>query len=193
MTQDLPNWFIRVGADEIFRRHLVRFKNTRMRCLQVGAYTGDATSWLVQHILLHEDSYLVDVDTWTGSSEEEHRKIDWSQAEKRYNSVTKSWRESKKVIKVKSTSDEFFAKNKDTFDFIYVDGDHTAYGVMKDAINAYECLSVGGVLAFDDYMWQSGKGVYNEPKVAIDAFLAVYGDRVKLMQKSYQVWCVKTA
>jgi hypothetical protein len=42
-------------------------------------------------------------------------------------------------------------------------------------------------------MWASGKGVYNEPKVAIDAFLAVYGDRVKLMQKSYQVWCVKTA
>jgi hypothetical protein len=164
-----------------------------MRCLQVGAYTGDATSWLVEHILLHEDSYLVDVDTWGGSDEEEHKQIDWSQVEKKYNSVTKAWRETKKVTKVKSTSDEFFAKNKDTFDFIYVDGDHTAYGVMKDAVNAYECLSVGGILAFDDYMWASGKGVYNEPKVAIDAFLAVYGDRVKLIQKSYQVWCVKTA
>jgi hypothetical protein len=93
----------------------------------------------------------------------------------------------------KRLEDEFFAKNKDTFDFIYIDGDHTAYGVMKDAVNAYECLSIGGILAFDDYMWPSGKGVYNEPKVAIDAFLAVYGNRIKLIQKSYQVWCVKLA
>jgi predicted O-methyltransferase YrrM len=40
-----------------------------------------------------------------------------------------------------------------TYDFIYVDGDHTAYGVIKDAIASYECLNVGGIIAFDDYQW----------------------------------------
>jgi predicted O-methyltransferase YrrM len=79
------------------------------------------------------------------------------------------------------------------YDFIYIDGDHTSYGVIKDAVAAYEYLNVGGILAFDDYMWSAGLGVLNEPKLAIDAFWNIYQGRLELILRDYQCWFRKVA
>jgi predicted O-methyltransferase YrrM len=77
------------------------------------------------------------------------------------------------------------------YDFIYIDGDHTAYGVLKDSVAAYECLNVGGIIAFDDYQWSAGLGAIKEPKMAIDAFSTVYGDRIVEVLQGYQRWFKK--
>lgn len=48
------------------------------------------------------------------------------------------------------TSDEFFARNKDSFDLIFIDGLHHADQVEKDIINALEVLNDNGTIVVHD-------------------------------------------
>jgi len=64
------------------------------------------------------------------------------------------------VIKYKMDSKEFLRSIEEpTFDFIYIDGDHTAEGVLQDAVLAWRLLKAGGIMAFDDYLWEDPRGV----------------------------------
>lgn len=51
---------------------------------------------------------------------------------------------------VKQQSDAFFAANEDTYDLIFIDGDHRAEQVEKDIVNAYKALNPGGVVVLHD-------------------------------------------
>lgn len=188
---NLPNWFENDGQEN-FKNHLLHLKDVPSRMLQVGAYTGDASLWLWDNILKHnQNAVLIDVDTWEGSEEPSHYEMNWESVESFYDVKTEAGQRAKKIVKVKSTSDWFFKNNLEKYDFIYVDGDHTSYGVIKDAVNAYEALNVNGIIAFDDYRWSAGLGYLNEPKLAIDAFAAIYADRLELLVDGYQRWYKK--
>lgn len=194
MDENIPNWFINDGLKN-FSTYLLEYSyaDYPVRCLQIGAYTGDASIWIARNILKNSESILIDVDTWEGSEEPVHYNLDWFDVEKLYDLKTAEFQNSRKIIKYKGTSDKFFRSNREMYNFIYIDGDHTAYGVIKDAINAYECLSLGGILAFDDYGWSAGLGELKEPRIAIDSFHNIYRDRVELIMKDYQCWFRKIA
>lgn len=51
---------------------------------------------------------------------------------------------------VHETSDEFFSKNKEKFDCIFIDGLHHADQVYKDIMNSLACLSEGGTILMHD-------------------------------------------
>ena len=70
-TEQYPNWFM-YGAVNLFSKYLGELKDREVHCLQIGAYTGDATEWLLQNVLTHPNSTLTDVDTWEGSDEVIH-------------------------------------------------------------------------------------------------------------------------
>ena len=184
---ELPNWFVNDGQKN-FEYYLLPLSKTIQKYLQIGAYSGDASSWLDANVLLSSGSTLVDVDTWEGSEEPVHYQMNWHSIEEVYDDRTLEARESGRIIKYKGTSDDFFKQNTESFDFIYVDGDHTAYGVMKDAVNSFEALNPGGILAFDDYQWSAGLGALKEPKPAVDAFWSVYQDRLETLFVGYQCW-----
>lgn len=48
------------------------------------------------------------------------------------------------------TSDEFFAKNEQVFDLIFVDGDHRHPQVLRDLDNALRFLAEGGAIVMHD-------------------------------------------
>lgn len=185
-----PNWFEATGAVLNFERHLSRYKGKKsVSFLQIGAFTGDASKWMLDNILTGEHSTLTDVDTWEGSDENSHNAMDFDDV---YNVYTEKIRNyHPKVLVYRESSDSFFRDNVETYDFIYIDGDHTAFGVMKDAINAFECLDVGGILAFDDYHWSEGNGNFYEPRPAIDAFFNMTRDKMKVIELGWQVWLQK--
>lgn len=185
------NWFANDGQKNFYMHLLRNFAGKPIRSLQIGAYTGDASVWLYENLLTHPDSVLIDVDTWEGSDEPVHHQMNWSTVESLYDFKTKQGQEDRKIVKYKGTSNSFFKNNREMYDFIYVDGDHTAYGVIKDAIAAYECLNIGGIIAFDDYQWSAGLGPLKEPKMAIDAFGSIYRDRLELVLQDYQCWYKK--
>jgi hypothetical protein len=141
----------------------------------------------------YEGSVLVDVDTWEGSEEPVHYGLNWTSVEQIYDFKTQGARENRKIVKYKGTSDSFFKNNLEKYDFVYVDGDHTAYGVIKDAVNAFECLNPGGIIAFDDYLWSADLGVAKEPKLAIDSFYQIYMEKIEVLVNDYQFWVRKRA
>jgi predicted O-methyltransferase YrrM len=184
-----PNWFS-VTAERPFSEHLRPFAGKPgLRFLQIGAFTGDASVWLLKHILTGEDCRLVDVDTWGGSQELAHEQFDWADVERTYNEkvcgLTDKW---------KTTSEDFFRRvTLQRYDFIYIDGAHDAYTCLNDGVSAYKRLKVGGLLAFDDYQWHSGRGLIHDPQPAIDAIGFIYGDRLEPVEIGSQAWFRRVA
>lgn len=176
-----PNWFKDV---EPYFRHV---PIGPLRVLQIGTYTGDATEWLLNN---REIEVIDDVDTWMGSQETAHGSIDFSEVEKYYDS---RFSENSKVQKNKCTSDEFFygIPNDEFYNFIYIDGDHTALQTALDGLNAFRLLQKGGVMAFDDYGWHYNGDPFLEPQKGVDAFLEVCAGRYSLIERGYQVWIQK--
>jgi predicted O-methyltransferase YrrM len=178
-----PNWFA-CYADTFFAHHLTPLAGRPgLRFLQIGAFTGDASLWLFEHILTGPGATLVDVDTWEGSDEPAHDAFDFADVERVYDERTSGLVESGRLHKFKGTSLSFFQNTGALylydFDFIYIDGDHTAFNVLVDAVCAYPLLKVGGLIAFDDYLWKSGKGWRHDPGPAIDVVADLYSDRLE--------------
>lgn len=186
---EYPNWFAHY-AEGFFAKHLAPLAGQPgLRFLQIGAFTGDASAWLLENILTGNGSHLVDVDTWAGSDEPEHEAFEWADVERSYDERMAGYRPDR-LVKVKATSDRYLATPAGEFDFIYIDGDHTAPGVLSDALGAFRLLKPGGLLAFDDYSWKpsNGGGETKAPAAAVDAFQTCYADRLQLLTLGLQAW-----
>lgn len=71
------------------------------------------------------------------------------------------------------------------FDFVYIDGSHQAPDVLLDAILGFELLRIGGLMVFDDYLWQEqlpgGSDPLRCPKISIDAFKTIYCRKLRVI------------
>lgn len=175
-----PNWFMNIYP--YFER---KCPQVPLRALQIGTYTGDATQWLLNN---REIITIDDVDTWGGSQEEQHENLDFVPVEAYYDS---RFKDESKVIKHKMTSDKFFNTNTKIFYFIYIDGSHTALQTALDGLNAFKVLEPGGVIAFDDYLWDKGGKAFLEPMRGVKAFRDVCEGEMKCLEDGYQMWFIK--
>jgi len=183
-----PDWFSsNIPTFKKFLNVYVGLPN--LKFLQIGAYTGDASLWLLKNILIDNSSILIDVDTWQGSEEGIHKKFNWLDVENTYNSRLSNYTN---LTKHKQTSVEYLKNSKEVFDFIYIDGDHTSNGVYSDAILSYPLLKDGGIMAFDDYLWHHDtNNPALEPKNGIDNFIELVKNDVEVLHYGYQVWIKK--
>lgn len=185
---EYPNWFAPY-AQPMFEKHLTPMAGTPgLRFLQIGAFTGDASLWLLKHF---PDATLTDVDTWLGSDEPEHEPFDWADVERVYDE-----RVAGRTVKFKGPSAEFFGCVGDVreiqasgkFDFIYIDGDHDPARVFADGAQACDLLKPGGLLAFDDYKWLPHGGG-DGPGAAVDElFRGVLKDSFEVLELTAQAW-----
>ena len=182
----LPTWFS--GIAHNFR--LV--PQLPLRALQIGAFTGDATDWLLEN---RDVVYIDDVDTWAGDEYKEfdelkdYNSISWSDVEEFYDFRFKN---EGRVQKFKMSSDNFFANSSiRTYNFIYIDGAHFALETARDGLAAFRSLESGGVLAFDDYLWDILKDPFRRPKRGVDAVLSVCMGQYKILEVGQQVWIQK--
>jgi len=76
-----------------------------------------------------------------------------------------------------------------TFDAIYIDGDHTAEGVLTDLAMAWPLLKVGGVLIFDDFAHPD----YADMAHAITWWLGLESARLELVDRGWQLTVRRTA
>lgn len=186
-----PNWF-KLAAIDYFNLVLPkRFSGKPLiDFLQIGAYTGDASQWMLDNILTDPSSTLTDLDTWCGSEEEVHKHFDWQELENFYDRRMSNY---SNVIKIRQSSWDFLQEHTEKqYDFIYIDGDHTADGVYKDAIFSWPLLKPYGIMAFDDYQWKHDSGKDELcPKPGIDKFLDEKAGEYRFLIIDEQVWIVK--
>lgn len=189
-----PNWFEQTAQHNFEEFLLPLAGQPDLRFLQLGVFTGDASVWLCENVLTGKGSLLIDVDTWEGSDEETHKSMDFVSVYDTYRHKTDHFHQ---ISKVTDTSQNFLVTplsilQRNYFDFIYVDADHTTVGVLLDAELSWPLLKSGGILAFDDYTWNHESGDPRlAPKVGIDLFLHRHEGEYQLLAKNTQVWIKK--
>jgi cephalosporin hydroxylase len=157
------------------------------RVLEVGSYEGASACYLVARLAAEAPLELHCVDTWEGGIEHQpgaSAAADMNAVEGRFHYNIQIAIEAAPhpvdLVVHKGRSDDTLARlladgRRGAFDFIYIDGSHQAPDVLTDAVLAFPLLRVGGVMAFDDYLWAEnlpyGRDPLRCPKPAIDAFL----------------------
>jgi len=164
-----------------------------VRALEIGSYEGRSTTWLLEKILTHESSRIDCIDPFQ----------DYYYA--RFLSNIAPWRHRLAIHRGPSFS--MLPTITDKFDIVYIDGDHSPFAVLSDAVLSWSLLKAGGILIFDDYLFvpyeidrelttewslaralaQIAKHPTQCPKTAIDGFLAAMAGHYELVGQGYQL------
>ena len=189
---DYPNWFNHT-AKANFEKFLQPLAGKDgLRFLQLGVFTGDASLWLLENVLTGNDSWLVDVDTWKGSDEEEHKSMDFNDVYETYKTKVEPYND--KVSSFVGETIFYLSRTLHQeyfYDFIYIDADHTTAGVLMDAELSFPLLKSGGIMAFDDYNWGAELPPELSPGLGIDLFLSRHGKEYEMIALGAQVWIQK--
>lgn len=184
------NWFETSGQAN-FEKYLAEFKDKpNLTFLEIGCFEGQATCWLLDNILTNNDAIIHVIDTFEGSMEHLDKTAHIENLGELFDRFLNNIGSSYKVLIHPGKSQEVLQneiKIDRTFDFIYVDGSHTAYDTLVDAVLAFQRLKVGGVMIFDDYGWNGYAEDYLCPKLGIDSFLNCFKGQYELLFKEYQV------
>ncbi|UOF81559.1 methyltransferase domain [Bacteriophage sp.] len=156
--------------------------------LEVGCFEGRATCWMLENMLADNGS-ITCIDTFEGS--EEHTKLELGNLQDIFvHNIETSAKLTQHYRVMPMTSYEGLARligDKQQYDFIYIDGSHTAPDVMTDACMAFGLLKQGGIMLFDDYLWKDMPGVLHRPKLAIDLFVTLFSEQCDLAMIGYQL------
>jgi hypothetical protein len=166
--------------------------------LEIGSFEGFSLCRVLQWALRHRHQHghqplqrLICIDTWSGG--EEHEQIDFRSIERRFDANATALLEQfpdharPRVNKLKTTSQEGLRQMlnlpQQPLDLIYVDGSHHAADVLQDIVMGWQLLAINGTMVLDDYLWREphGRGAIHEPKLAIDAFTSIYGERLAII------------
>ena len=176
------SWFD-ITARANFEKHLLPLCDQPLYCLQLGCFEGDASVWLMENL---PHCVLDDVDTFEGS--EEHDEFDMLEVKHIYDDRTAPYEHR---IKTWVGDTTLIAQWDWKVDFVYVDADHHATSVLRDAVLAWPLLKPGGLMAFDDYEWGQSVPVLDTPQPAINAFVGVFREELEIMEQNVQVWVRK--
>ena len=168
---------------------LIQLLPARQSILEVGCFEGKATCWFLENVL-DADGTMVCVDPFTGSME--HSEMDLSGLYKTFTDNVNEVKKPSQNLRVFDTySYQALAKliiEEAQFDLIYIDGSHMADDVFVDAAMAWGLLKPKGIFLFDDYAWSpEGFNDYQKPKIAIDAFVKVFGDQLDIKHIGHQL------
>ena len=151
--------------------------------LEVGVNQGRSAIWVLENILTHPSAKLTGIDIFP----------EGTNFKERYLSNLKL-----SGFEYKATTIQGFSQvtlrnlPANSFDIIYIDGDHRANGVLADAVLSFDLLRDGGILIFDDYLWLAKQVPENlRPQVAVDSFITAYRTSLEVIHRGYQVFIRK--
>lgn len=163
----------------LFERFLTPLKGQPCRLLEIGTHEGRCATWLVDNIASHPTSLLETIDAFENENVRSN--------------LAATGQPNRAIFHLGASAEVLRRLSFDTYDFIYIDGCHSAVNVLEDAVHAFRLLKTGAIMAFDDYLWDHPKAnQHGTPKKAIDAFLKVCSHEIELLHRGYQVWIRRT-
>jgi predicted O-methyltransferase YrrM len=162
--------------------------------LEIGSFEGRSAIWLLDNILTDPTSHLTCVDTWHGSAEHEGTGLDFTKIEVNFDYNIQASGKAQQVRKIKGLSAIELKKLPiDSYDFIYIDASHKASNVLEDAVLSWQLLREGGLIIFDDYVWEPQYAKIDSPQIAINAFVTCYADKLKVLRQGMQMTIQKVS
>ena len=144
-------------------KNILKSLPSNFKYLEIGSWEGNSALFILNNFAVKK---VVCVDVW---KDEKFTKIQ----EQNFKNFKENIEEFSKQVKIcKETSDNFFSKETELYDVIYIDGAHETEQVFKDVKNSWKILNVNGILICDDYFYGN---IYNNPNnvpsIAINKFI----------------------
>ena len=133
---------------------LENLSNKDLHVLEIGIHKGDFSKQLAKQLkpkkLILVDPWIAYDDdiyakSWYGNSSKSNQSIQ----DKYFLDIRKYFENEIKISTVeihRKTSDNFFNKNQNMFDFIYIDGNHLFDFVKRDIINLLKFIKQDGIM-----------------------------------------------
>lgn len=141
-----------------------------LQYLEIGVFEGRSAIWMLENVLTDPTASMTCIDIFPGRLQETFLA----------NLALSGFSEKVTVIKGRSQVKLRKLPLK-TFDIIYIDGSHITKDVLVDAVLSWQLLKTGGIMMFDDYKWKKGLPAQLQPQIAIDSFLTVFQDQIKII------------
>lgn len=168
--------------------YVERLRRTRsiITWLEIGSHHGGSAVWTSQNILTGDQDLLMCVDTWPD-------KVNKAEFDRAMSVV------SPRKFQVYHMTSRQFCLGRFTPDLslagCYIDGDHDGATVLEDAVRVWPMVAVGGVIVFDDYLWQCPNAKWAVTKVApqlgIDAFASAFQTRLTVLHRGPRQFIVQ--
>jgi cephalosporin hydroxylase len=182
--------------------------------IEIGCFEGATTFWCVEQITSFNSKFKIfAIDAFDGYDDDEKKSPEYGCTTKNdlidYSLIKSRFLENKKNCKfdvvelIESKSDDALIQlinKKIIAELIYVDGDHSAAGVLRDMILSWKLLPVGGVMLCDDAIgWKlvdnvGSSPVQLSPRMGIEMFIQSHWHKIELipLPNSFQVAFLKT-
>ena len=148
--------------------------------LEIGSWEGSSALYILNN---YKTKKVYCVDVW--DKDEKYEEL----YKKNFNNFLHNMEEFKdRYFFFKERSDDFFKKNDEYFDLIYIDGTHESFQVDKDINNAWKFLNLNGIIICDDFFYGNLYSGLNEdvPANSINKF-------IKKQQNKLKVLCVNNS
>ena len=151
-SENIPVW--EKTIKEEFR------KESKLKYLEIGTFEGRSAIY-ISETFKNIDVICVDPFDKYESVKSLAKK---QEMKKVYETFSSNMRILKDRIKhYKVSSKKFFKNNNFFFDIIYIDGSHYYLDVQDDFRNSLNCLNKGGIIIFDDFLWNYYKKIEENP------------------------------
>jgi len=174
-------WFL---GSEILR-DLANFldKTKQNNILEIGCYEGLSSVFFADNFIDNQNSSLTLVDPFLNISTNDHSNFLQNNEELNFDFNISNCKNKEKIKINKITSDTFFENNKQTFNFIYIDGCHEPDFIIRDMENSFKVLEPNGIMWMDDY--GGGDGI--QIRDSMNSVLEKLKGNFELIHKNYQL------
>ena len=156
-------WWKNIARSDFYLRQTPQTETLRISTtakqliVELGVYEGGSVCWFSEHFLDHPESRLIAIDPFTGSAEHqdpnqypELKNLELTARKNIYKS-----KNAEKISIIKDCSQtvypEIAQKFEKQIDILYIDGDHSALGVMRDTCLYAPLVKSGGLIIWDDF------------------------------------------
>ena len=182
------DWFVRLAKNNFDTYVSPLYKDKPTQYLEIGTFEGQSLLYMFKNVLTSSDSRATVIDPFDFSNNQLST----------FNTNINPYLD-KIVIMQGLSQNELKKLSPNTFDVIYVDGDHSSEASFTDATLSFPLLKSGGLMIFDDYLWIAGcehilENKYNpqlmnpcNPYSGIMKFLELYSGCVEIVASNWQL------
>ena len=183
------NWFEILALKNFQTLKNIIDINKPINVLEIGCFQGNCHLWLYENILIHPDSKSEVIDPFEKSIT--HSDLQHPNTFDIFCNNLYKYKD--KITIHKGFSDDILPTlEKNSFDIIYIDGDHSSLATYNDGVNSFTLLKKGGIMIFDDYLWNGlyvndNMDIYRiggelNPCRGINKFLSEYSEKYELLK-----------
>lgn len=148
------DWFL--THEKHWNEFLVPWAKSRppLNILEIGSFEGRSACWFLTHLMDDPGARLTCIDPWWQQTSQKVYAENMEGVFERFQKNIRATGRAAQVQVIRGDSRTEMPKlPAESFDLIYVDGNHTSEAVREDSLLAIALLKAGGLIVWDDYYW----------------------------------------